>query len=396
MSYTLRGRLESRVAAALLPLLAAALVSTALRAWWPWELAILMLAVGLLCDAALYHRLVPYQPGWAALPLAVGELALVVGAAHLLGVGAPLGPALAFFWGAWAIAQVATHAALPLVRLTYAEDGGELGRLGAGMAAVAVAAVAFGGGAAVGAAPPTVRLSAGQHRGPLVLDRPQVVVGDPGAVVTGGIVISADGVRVRNVRVRGGETGILVENAEGVVLDGVQVEGARVDGIAARGSSVTIRDCVVRDLAPRHTQAIDISFAATLAESRVEHCRIEGGAEGVATQMAHVDVRDNVVRGTSLRAISLNEMSMGSVRRNVVRDAAGIGILCMDFSVCEVEENAVVRTRPDAASQVASRAGYAIVAHYGSLAYVRHNHLVGNARGVGAFVNSTVARAEQK
>ena len=65
MSYTLSGRIESRLASAL-PALAVAL---ALHAWWALEIVALMLALGLVLDLVVYHRALVYQPGWAALPL---------------------------------------------------------------------------------------------------------------------------------------------------------------------------------------------------------------------------------------------------------------------------------------------------------------------------------------
>ena len=43
---------------------------------------------------------------------------------------APLWYGLLFFAGAWLLAQVAVHGGLPLARLSYGEDGGELGRAG--------------------------------------------------------------------------------------------------------------------------------------------------------------------------------------------------------------------------------------------------------------------------
>jgi nitrous oxidase accessory protein NosD len=176
-----------------------------------------------------------------------------------------------------------------------------------------------------------------------------------------------------------------------VVLEDVTVVGATMDGIAARKSSVTIRDCVVHGLADEYTQAIDISFAMTLPTSRVDGCDVTGGAEGIAIQMAHVEVRGNVVRGTRLRGISLNEMSMGLVQDNVVQDALGVGILCMDYSMCEIRDNRIVRTRADRESQVHSRAGYAIVSHYYSSADVEGNTLDGNAKTMRAFVNSEIS-----
>jgi nitrous oxidase accessory protein NosD len=390
VSYTLRGRLESRLVSAVAPLLVAGLVAAVVREWWPVELAALMIGVGLALDVLVYHRTFRYQPGWAAVPLGFVELGFVTAFVFALGIEAPLRPALGLFAGAWLLAQVLGHAVFPTVRLTYGEDGGELGRLGTVAIGAALAFVAFTGGIAWATAPPTVTLEAGVHRGPIVLDEAQTLVGEPGAVVEGGIVISADDVRVEELTVHGGETGILVEDAERVVLDDVTVVGATLDGIAARKSSVTIRDCVVRGLADLHTQAIDVSFAMMLPASRIEGCDVSGGAEGIAVQMAHVEVRGNVVRSTALRGISLNEMSMGRVEENVVEDGLGIGILCMDYSVCEIERNRIVGTRADTKSQVRSRGGYAIVAHYGSTAKVDRNALTGNARSMRAFVNSAI------
>ena len=69
MSYTLRGRIESRFAAAAIPFAVACIVALVLHAWWPVELIGVMLGVGLALDAFVYPRYLPYQPGWAALPL---------------------------------------------------------------------------------------------------------------------------------------------------------------------------------------------------------------------------------------------------------------------------------------------------------------------------------------
>jgi hypothetical protein len=49
MSYTLRGRAESRLASAL----PALVVALALQRWWTIELVALMLALGLALDAAV-------------------------------------------------------------------------------------------------------------------------------------------------------------------------------------------------------------------------------------------------------------------------------------------------------------------------------------------------------
>ena len=140
MSYTLRGRIESRLAA-LLPVVAAACVlAAAEHRWWPVEAVGLMLGAGIALDVLAYDRLLRYQPGWAAAPLGLLELGLVLLLMRVAAVAAPVWQAVALFAGGWLTAQALGHAGFPLLRLTYAEDGGELGRLGAATAVAIVRA----------------------------------------------------------------------------------------------------------------------------------------------------------------------------------------------------------------------------------------------------------------
>ena len=235
-----------------------------LHKWWPLELAGLMLAIGLALDVLLYHRLLPYQPGWVALPLGVLELAATMAAARLLELNAPLYPAVVFFAGAWLVLQVLAHAGLPLLRLTWPEDGGELGRLGVALARRAESRRSRSSAPLGPSKPPTVHLAAGVHQGPLVLDHAQTLIGERGAIVHGGIVITADDVTVRNVTVRGGENGIEVDGADSVELEDVVVEGAELDGINVRRSQVEIHDCTIRSL-PRPTRRGSTSPSATIS-----------------------------------------------------------------------------------------------------------------------------------
>ena len=374
MSYTLRGRIETRLAAALLPILVAAVLSPILHKWWPLELVGLMLLIGLVLDLAVYHPFLPYQPAWAAVPLGLLELGLTIAAARALELGAPLRPALVFFAATWLIAQVLAHAALPLLHLTWPEDGGELGRGGLGLSTAAPVALLAVLGIAWAVEPPTVRLEAGVHQGPLVLDHAQTLVGEPGAVVRGGIVVTADDVTVRSLTVRGGAYGIEVRDAESVEIDDVVVESAELDGINARQSELAISDCEIRSLPGAATQGIDISFASRLPASVVEDCLVVGGSEGIVSHMANVLVRDNQVRSTELRGIAVTEMSMGHVEDNLVEDALGVGIFCGDYSHCSIEDNHVTGMRPDPSGNP-TRAGIGLVAHYGAIATVDGNTL---------------------
>ena len=390
MSYTLRGRLETRLAAALVPFLVAAALSPVLHKWWPLELVGLMVGIGLALDAGLYHRLLPYQPGWLALPQGLLELGLTMAAVRALELRPPLWAALALFAGAWLLLQLLAHAGLPLLRLSWPEDGGELGRAGTALRAAAPVALLAVLGLAWAVEPPTVRLAAGEHEGPLVLDHAQTLVGEAGTVVRGGIVITADDVTVRNVTVIGGRHGIEVQNAESVELVDVVVEGAELDGIHVRRGQVEIRDCRVRSLPGAFTQGIDISFAFDLRPSLVERCTVVGGLEGIVTHFAHALIRDNRVRNTELRAITMTEMSMGRIEDNDVAGALGVGIFCGDYSHCEIDGNAVADVAPDLSSGDAHRQGVAILSHFGADVELKGNEIARSPGGVAASWDATI------
>jgi parallel beta-helix repeat protein len=390
VSYTLRGRVESRLAPVLFALALALVLAATGRTWWPLQLAAVMAGVGLALDVLVYHPVLQYQPGWLALPLGALELGLVVLCARALEIQAPLAEAVALFGAAWVAAQVLGHAVLPFVRLTYAQDGGELGRAGPAVAASVLVLLSGAAGTAYAMRPPVIHLAAGVHQGPLVIDERQTLVGEPGAVVRGGIVVRASGVTIRNVTVIGGENGIEVEEARSVRLERVSVSGAQLDGIHVRHSSVEIHDCTVDSGENPWAQGIDISFAYDLPPSMVKGCTVTGGREGIVTHSVQAMLVGNHVRRTQLRGISVAEMSMGMVERNDVHDSLGIGIYCGDRSMCEIEHNVVSNTRVDRASDDVTRRGYAIEAWWESEAELHGNVLVGNPRGAGSFSSSRI------
>jgi parallel beta-helix repeat protein len=386
VSYTLRGRLETRAAVLVPVLVAACLIAALLEEWWPLELAALMVGLALLLDVVVYHRLFPYQPGWLAVPLGLLELGLLVVLMRDAGIRAPIGWAIALFAGGWLLGQVLVHAVLPLGRLSYAEDGGELGRAGPVLAVGAAVLLAAAGGFAWSTRPPVVHLSAGEHAGPLVLDHRQKLVGDDDTIVRGGIRITGDDVTVQNVTVIGGDYGFDVEDAKDVVLEDVTVLNAKLDGIHVRHSEVHIKDCRVLSPPAPYTQGIDISFSFDMGESMVEGCTIEGGAEGIVTHSTNTTLMGNRVSRTTLRGIDMTEMSMGMIEDNQVIDTLGIAIFCGDHSECMVEKNSVVATRPDAASDDLRRSGYGVVADYGAAAEL-HDNSFAQSRGAAAFAD---------
>ena len=381
MSYTLRGRIESRLASAL-PALVLAL---ALHRWWAIELVALMLAIGLALDVTVYHRAFAYQPGWFALPLGALELLLVYSGVRWLGIAAPLRLALLLFGVAWLSAFVIGHAVFPRLRLEYAESGGEVGRFGV-LTSAAVALTVLGGlGADYAVQPPTVHLH-GTVQGPLVIRHAQTLVG---GVVKGGIRIRADHVTLRHVTVVGGADGIDIEHADHVMLDHVRVIGTTLTGIRAYDSSVMIDDCTVASPAGPLVSGVLISYSIGRPMSMVTGCTITGTREGIATHSAMVDVMHNHVVDTSERGILLGEMSMDKASHNEVVGAKGIGIICMDHSMCEIEHNTVAGTKIDG-NQDPTRRGVAIQAYYYAEAQVHHNTVVESPGGVRAFDNSTI------
>ena len=390
MSYTLRGRIESRFAALLLVVAGAIPLALAEHKWWPVEAVALMLGIGLVLDTQVYHRVLPYQPGWAALPLGALELGLLVLLMRAVGIMAPLEQALALFAGGWFVAQLLGHAAFPLLRLGYAEEGGELGRLG--VVAAALVGVLLAGSASVAYAlePPVVHLAAGVHAGPLVITRREVLVGAPGAIVRGGIVVRANGVTIRNVSVVGGENGISIDGYRDTVLDGVSVSGAKLDGIHVRLGGVMIKNCNIDMLGNPLGQGIDISYNMNMGMSMVEGCNVVGGMDGIVTHSSMTEISRNQVSRTEMAGISMTEMSMGTIRDNEVRGALGVGIGCGDRSVCDIHKNVVMGTRSDAAGGNKTRAGFGVEVLFGAEADLTGNELKQNPASLGVFQNSIV------
>jgi hypothetical protein len=381
MSYTLTGRIQSRLVATI----PALLVALAIHRWWAIELVALMLVFGAALDVCVYDRLLSYQPGWLAVPLGALELGLIV-----LAMRMPVtAKAVGLFALGWLTAQLCAHAVLPRLRIDYAEAGGELGRAGAVVAA-SVAAVVFAGVAgAVAVIPPTYHLH-GVVQGPLTIRHAETLVG---GVVRGGIRIRADHVTLRNVTVVGGGYGVDVAHAQHVMLDHVRLLHFRLDGIRALDAGVMIDRCSVTSPATDLATGVLISYSIGRPMSMVSNCTIVGTREGISTHSSMVDVMRNHVIGTTVRGISLSEMSMERASHNQVEAARGIGILCMDHSMCEIEHNTVTGAIVDG-TEDPSRHGVAIESYFYAEAQVAHNTVIASPGGVKAFdygtINATV------
>jgi hypothetical protein len=101
-------------------------------------------------------------------------------------------------------------------------------------------------------------------------------------------------------------------------------------------------------------------------------------------------LKENSVRNTTLRGITVTEMAMASVTDNDVQDVLGIGIYCGDYSMCDIHDNLIAGVRSDPESSDTMRQGVAIVSHYWAHVDVEDNAIVRTPRGVGAFANARV------
>ena len=247
------------------------------------------------------------------MPLGLLELGLLLGAdARCSGIMAPLGQAVALFAGGWLARAAARPCGLPAAAARL-RGGGRRARPprrasrrspSASCSPARVHAYAL--------RPPVVHLAAGVHQGPLVITRREVLVGEPGAIVRGGIVVARerrhDQQRLRRRR----RERDLDRGLPRHVLDHVSVSGAKLDGIHVRLGGVMIKDCTVDMLGNALGQGIDISYNMDMGMSMVEGCNVVGGMEGIVTHSSMTEIVRNHVSRTQMRGISMTEMSMGS------------------------------------------------------------------------------------
>jgi len=222
----------------------------------------------------------------------------------------------------------------------------------------------------------TLHLPPGQYDGPIVIDKPLTIVGEPGAVITGTVgepavsILGTDHVTLRDLAIQGGELGIYVLGSGDVLIDHVQIRDAEWHGIFAHDAEIEVIDCLVSGLRASRPQGIEIINSDRRPPSLVAGCRIEGPVfEGIVAHVSHVVFEDNVVVGSSPRGIVVTEMSSGLMQGNQVIGATGAGYFCGDQSTCSIVDNSVDGV---AAGEPSYRSGmgHGLVVHFNSVAYV--------------------------
>jgi len=239
-----------------------------------------------------------------------------------------------------------------------------------------------------------IRIAAGDYAESLVISRPvallgpehgvATLLGDPGLPVVH--IRDTHDVKVRGLRIVGGEYGVLVERSQEVVIRENFIEGIRRFGIRVRNASASIVENTVVGGLPPYGKGIHITNTMEWPGSLVQGNRVEDNAqEGILTNMSHVIIRNNIVRNNGLRGVAVTEMSMATVENNVLLNNVDVGLYVVDMSMAQVERNQIGGTRPGELGRA-----HAIRVEYYSDVWLLENLLDEDSGGVVAWNNSQI------
>ena len=228
-----------------------------------------------------------------------------------------------------------------------------------------------------------VVLGEGEHRGPVTIDRRLTLRAEPGAIVAASpeepavVTVLADGASVEGITTFGGSSGVIVREVDLVLLDSVQVMAADLHGIEVIDASARITGVEVAGLKHPLAQGIEVRNADGRPDSVIENSTVIGGMEGIVSHVAELVIRDNVVTDTTMRGITVTEMSDGVVTDNTVERAIGAGLYCGDMSRCQFQNN--VATGVAASDDGRSTEGWGLVVTYHAAASTENDVLEGAA-----------------
>jgi hypothetical protein len=264
MCPTVFGRVQTRIVTLVGPAVLAT-IATLVTGNPGWILTIgIFLVMGVGLDVLFYPRIITWQPPWLRFVMAVGEFVILFVLLKTFKPGhPPFGSAarlvgrqdwepIALYWSSWIVASITKIAVLPLVSITWIENGGEFRRTRWPVEPEPELSLPL---AARGHEPSPSRLLREFSASNAASTQPEPVLAD--AVVTGAAVAEAEAMVAKaaiaswpapddaagsppHVRIVLGEGGAVVEALEsisGAILDGDQVDAA-APGVLAVGATV--------------------------------------------------------------------------------------------------------------------------------------------------------------
>ena len=120
------GRVQTRTMILIIPAIIGAILSLITGNEGYVVIIGLYYLIGVALDLVFYPLIIKWQPPWLTFVLAVGEFILTYIAAQVLDVGLTPVAAVIWFWVAWTLAIWIKVVILPLMFLTWVENGGEI------------------------------------------------------------------------------------------------------------------------------------------------------------------------------------------------------------------------------------------------------------------------------
>jgi hypothetical protein len=125
MCPTILGRVQTRTAILVGPAILATVASLVSGKEGFIVLIGVYLLMGVALDIAVYPLIIKWQPPWLTGVLAVGEFVILYVLGQVLKVGLTPAEAIVLYWVSWVVAITTRIVVLPIVSLSWIENGGE-------------------------------------------------------------------------------------------------------------------------------------------------------------------------------------------------------------------------------------------------------------------------------
>jgi hypothetical protein len=130
MCPTVLGRVETRTFILIGPAILGTILSLVTGNEGYIVLIGIYLLMGVALDTVVYPLIIKWQPPWLTFLLAVGEFVILYTLAQVLKVGLEPIDAVWFYWVSWVIANWTKIVVLPILSLSWIENGGEFRSVG--------------------------------------------------------------------------------------------------------------------------------------------------------------------------------------------------------------------------------------------------------------------------